>query len=224
MTSADSAPLDDRSDSVVDLSSESASMDLIQQARAGDAAALSELIDTYRAYLLHVANREMGPSLNQKLGASDLVQSACLEIQNRFKDFRGESAGEWRKWLRRMLVNDVKDARRRFQEAKKRDVSRERRLYQSDGAMIDPPADWLSPRAEAIAAEEAALLNNAMAALSEEYQTVLRLRNWDELSFPEIGAQMDRTDEAARKLWARAIARLQQEVDRLTADPGGNSR
>lgn len=224
MTSADSAPSGDRSESTAESRSDAASMDLIQRARAGDDAALSELIDTYRTYLLHVAGREMGPSLNQKLGASDLVQSACLEIQNRFNDFRGESAGEWREWLRRLLVNDVHDARRRFQDAKKRDVARERRLFQSDGAMIDPPADRLSPRAEAIAAEESALLNNAMAALPEEYQTVLRLRNWDELSFPEIGQRMDRTDEAARKLWARAVARLQQEVDRLTAGDEGETR
>jgi DNA-directed RNA polymerase specialized sigma24 family protein len=42
---------------------------------------------------------------------------------------------------------------------------------------------------------------------------VVVLRNWDRLPFEEIAVRMERTAEAARKLWSRAIVRLQQELE-----------
>ena len=44
-----------------------------------------------------------------------------------------------------------------------------------------------------------------------------RVRNWEQMAFAEIGKQMNRSPEAARKLWSRAVVRLQQE---LSADGG----
>lgn len=38
---------------------------------------------------------------------------------------------------------------------------------------------------------------------------MVRLRYWDGLSFPEIGRRLGRSDEAVRKVWYRAVARLQ---------------
>jgi DNA-directed RNA polymerase specialized sigma24 family protein len=47
-----------------------------------------------------------------------------------------------------------------------------------------------------------------MASLSAEHQEVLQLRNWQKCSFVEIGQHMNRSEEAARKLWARAVFQL----------------
>ena len=60
-----------------------------------------------------------------------------------------------------------------------------------------------------------------MGRLPEDYRAILRLRYDDGLSFDDIAARMGRTPEAARKLWARAVARLQQEMDEhpMTPDP-----
>jgi RNA polymerase sigma-70 factor (ECF subfamily) len=64
-----------------------------------------------------------------------------------------------------------------------------------------------------IAEEEAALLQRALQRLPEDYQQVIRLRNWQLLPFDVIGQQLGRSAEAARKLWARAIEHLQREME-----------
>lgn len=187
---------------------------LIRQARAGEAAALNELIGTWQTYLFHVAECELPQEMRQKVGVSDLVQNACLDIHQRFQDFQGETTAEWQVWLRRMLIHDVQDSRRKFLDAEKRDVRRERPLATDSGVQIDPCDRAVSPRASLIAQEESTALRNALVALPEEYRMVLRLRNWECLSFAELGQRMDRSEEAARKLWSRAVLRLESELER----------
>jgi len=47
---------------------------------------------------------------------------------------------------------------------------------------------------------------------------VIQWRNYDRASFEEIGQRLERSAEAARKLWVRAVELLQQELD-ATHDP-----
>ena len=42
---------------------------------------------------------------------------------------------------------------------------------------------------------------------------MLRLRYWDGLTFPEIGERLGRSPDAVRKLWYRAVERLQEEMN-----------
>ena len=87
---------------------------LIQGARTGAAEALGELIESWRSYLLFVAQHELPADLLHKVGVSDLVQSACLDIHQRFGDFRGQTAEERRAWLKQLVRHDVQDAERRY--------------------------------------------------------------------------------------------------------------
>jgi RNA polymerase sigma-70 factor (ECF subfamily) len=63
--------------------------------------------------------------------------------------------------------------------------------------------------------EETAELKAAIARLSVDYQQVIRLRSFQRLSFVDVGRRLGRSADAARKLWVRAITRLQRE---LTSD------
>jgi RNA polymerase sigma-70 factor (ECF subfamily) len=187
--------------------------ELLRDAREGEPLALSELIETWRTYLFHLVEAEMSDDLRAKVGVSDLVQSACLDIHLRFGDFRGSTIEEWRIWLKRMMMHDLQDARRRYVDAQRRDMRRERPI--EDGRpkfeVSDPRR---SPRASLIAKEESEALQAALARLPEDYRTVLRLRNWDGLPFADVGRHMERSEEADRKLWSRAILRLQEEFER----------
>ena len=58
----------------------------------------------------------------------------------------------------------------------------------------------------------------ALQGLSDEHRQVLRLRNWDGLSFAEIGGRLNRSEDAARKLWSRAVEKLQAKLDRITGE------
>jgi RNA polymerase sigma-70 factor (ECF subfamily) len=61
--------------------------------------------------------------------------------------------------------------------------------------------------------EQAEAVQRALQRLPEEYRQVILLRLQDDRPFEEIGRALGRTANAARKLWERAVERLQQELE-----------
>jgi RNA polymerase sigma-70 factor (ECF subfamily) len=185
---------------------------LLDSARAGSQEALGQLLQACRGYLLSIANRELDAALAGKLGASDLVQETLLEAQHDISQFRGGSEADLLSWLRQILDHNLCDARRRYLEAGKRSVGREEPL--ADGsAEAEILADSLdTPSVQVSNDEQVQRLCLAMSRLPLDYQQVIQMRNWELLPFAEIGARMQRSEEAARKLWVRAIERLQHEL------------
>jgi RNA polymerase sigma factor (sigma-70 family) len=64
-----------------------------------------------------------------------------------------------------------------------------------------------------MARERAELVRRALDRLPEDYRWALLWRYQETLSFEEIGRLLQRSPNAARKLWARALVRLQQELE-----------
>jgi RNA polymerase sigma-70 factor (ECF subfamily) len=184
-------------------------------AQAGSPEALGKVLETFRAYLLLVADRELDPQLRAKGGSSDLVQETFLEAQRDFAQFQGPSVEELRAWLRRLLLNNVANFTRNFRQRAKRDLGREVPL-EAGGSSHERgaglPADIPSPSAQAMAHEQAEALARAMEQLPSDYRQVLALRHEEQLAFEEIGQRMQRTANAARMLWLRAVERLKKEI------------
>lgn len=187
----------------------------IKFVRAGHQAALGALLDTCRTYLLLVANRGLPDDVRRKVGASDLVQETFLQAQQVFERFQGESPEELRAWLVAILENKLAQARRHYLGTAMRDVGRE--VPFAGGSTgpgideaIDPGAE--PPSAIYAAVEEAQKLDAAMKRMPGDYQTAIELRNLERKSFAELGVALDRSADAARKLWLRAFARLQKEL------------
>src|SRR6516162_1458127 len=134
-------------------------------ARAGSPEALGQVLETFRAYLLLVADRELDPEVRVKGGASDLVQDTFLEAQRDFERFQGTSAEELRAWLRRVLLNNVANFTRQFRQRAKRLVEREVPL-EAGGSSHERgaglAADISSPSGQAVAREQAEALAQAM--------------------------------------------------------------
>jgi RNA polymerase sigma-70 factor (ECF subfamily) len=184
-------------------------------ARAGSPEALGQVLETFRGYLLLIADRELDPELRAKGGASDLVQETFLEAQRDFARFHGTRVEELRAWLRRLLLNNVANFTRHYRERDKRDVGREVAL-EAGGSSHERGADLvansLSPSGQALAHEQAEAVARAMERLPPDYRQVLALRHEEQLTFEEIGQRMQRTANAARMLWLRAVERLQKEM------------
>jgi RNA polymerase sigma-70 factor (ECF subfamily) len=191
----------------------------LPQARAGSRDALGQVLEAYRAYLLLVANRQLDQGLLAKGGASDLVQETFLEAQRDFAQFKGESADEIQAWLRQLLLHNLANFNRRYRATSKRQVSREVRLEQetpSGVRQIGLEADTQSPSGKALANERAAAIEQAVSRLSPDYAQVITWRYRDGLAFDEIARRLDRTENAVRKLWFRAIEQLQRELGEST--------
>ncbi len=184
----------------------------IESAREGDRESLGELFAQCRGYLLAIAHTELDDMLRGKVAVSDVVQETLLRAQQNFAGFRGSGEEELLAWVRQILANYVTDVRRSFRASSKRDIGKEVRISgpsdQSTWGLDRLAFDSATPGRAASAEEEVEKLKAAMAALPPEYQTVLRLRTWQRLSFAEVGRQMDRTPDAARMLWSRAVQRL----------------
>jgi RNA polymerase sigma-70 factor (ECF subfamily) len=188
----------------------------LAEARGGDVDSLGQALEACRGYLLSIAQQELDPELRAKGGASDLVQETFLKAHRHFAHFHGSAEDELLAWLRRLLLNNLADFRRLYHETQKRDAGRELappdwQLLRRTGA--DPVADEPSPSAEAIGREQAEALQRTLDRLPEDYRRVLVWRHQEERSFEEIGRLMNRSANAARKLWARAVQRFQEEWD-----------
>ncbi len=186
----------------------------LADARAGSPEALGNALEAHRRYLLLVAEKELAPDLRAKGGASDLVQETFIEAQRDFEQFRGESGDEFRGWLRRILLHNLGAFTRRFRDCGMRDVGREVGLLGngSEGQPVEVlAAESATPSAVAMAHEQSVALQGALDRLPGEYGRVIRLRYDDNLTFEQIGQEMGRSPEAARKLWARAMDCLREE-------------
>jgi RNA polymerase sigma-70 factor (ECF subfamily) len=184
-------------------------------ARGGSSEALGQLLEACRGYLLLVAQRELATDLQAKGGASDLVQETLLDAVGAFRRFRGSSEAELLAWLRRLLLNNLVSFTRRYRAADKRQVGREVRLAgasSSGNGAAAVAADAPSPSHQALEHEQAEALRRALDRLPDDYRRVLLLRFQEDLSFEDIGQLLGVTSNAARKLWARAVKRLQQET------------
>lgn len=195
---------------------------LLAALRAGSGEADEEFVQHLRHYFTLVVQHEIGTRLQAKIGESDVVQQSCVKVLAKVQQFRGTTEAELRGWLKQLLRNEIKQVRRNF-NLQKRDLRREV-AFDGDSSHVagaPPPADPArTPRAEAMAAERENAVRFALARLPQEYQRVIKLRSWQQLTFPQIAEQMGKSVNAAEKLWYRAIQKLRHEL----GDDDGQSR
>jgi RNA polymerase sigma-70 factor (ECF subfamily) len=183
-------------------------------AREGSQAALGVLFESCRNYLLLIANRDLGRSIQAKIGASDLVQETFLQAQQIFDRFDGTSRTALAAWLAQILEFKLAQTQRRFVGAQMRDVNREESIrsvseeHIRDLRLLDQPL----PIDAAERFEELKALQEALNRLPVDYRLAIELRNLRGQSFAEIGRAMNRTADAARTTLVRAVLRLGKEL------------
>jgi RNA polymerase sigma-70 factor (ECF subfamily) len=188
---------------------------LLQEARAGDAATLGRLLELYRRYLALLARVQIGQRLQGKVDASDLVQETFLEAHRNFVRFEGTSEGQLVGWLRQILAAKLADLLRRYLGTQGRDVRLEREIedaFDRSSVLLDRNlvAPHSSPSQQAARREQAVLLADALGQLPDDYREVIVLRHLEGLTFPEVARRMGRSLDSVEKLWLRALARLRQ--------------
>ena len=183
----------------------------------GRGEALAALLDLYRPYLLATALARLDDRLKPKAGASDLVQETLTMALHAWGalETKPQTEEELRKWLRQILMEQLKALRRRYYRAKSRSLRRERSLDEGESKrLIDQLAASCSESPSArfdreILAEQ---LESALERLPAAYRQIILWRSRDRWQFAEIGARMDRSPDAARMRWRRAIGQLRAEL------------
>lgn len=191
---------------------------LLQAARKGSEEALGQLLDAYRPFLLSVATSHFDSDLKAKAGPSDVVQETFVDAYKDFASFKSSTDEELRIWLHTLLMNNLADLRKRYLKSASRQVKRERPIATSESKefarqIIDH--DGHTPNTEAVSKEMAARVEAALQELPPAYRMVIVMRNHDRRSFSEIGKAMNKSADAARMFWKRAVLRLRQQLGEL---------
>src|SRR5262245_30720660 len=94
---------------------------LLDQAKAGDGAALGQLLEGYRHYLSLLTRLQIGRRLQGKVDLEDLLQETFLEAHQAIGRLRAESEREFLAWLRQILACVLANQVRRYFGTKQRD-------------------------------------------------------------------------------------------------------
>ncbi|MEM7205511.1 MAG: sigma-70 family RNA polymerase sigma factor [Planctomycetota bacterium] len=189
--------------------------DLLDRARAGRPAAIDHVLRCVEDRLRHCVDARLGPGLRVRMGDSDVLQNAYVEMLRSLPRFVGATEDDFVAWVATIIENDIRRQRRWFNAGKR--AAPERTSERNALARVlleDPP----TPSTEAVADEERELLARAMAQLPEDYAEVIELAIHRGLPHSEIAERMGRSASATRMLLSRARAALGQAIERL--DPG----
>ena len=203
--------------------SQSSDEELVRRMRAGDEAAARLLFERHLPALRAKARARLPKALRGKVAESDVIQdawlAACVDV-GKFEDRGDDSFG---KWLRGILEHKIGHEIGRHVAAGKRDVRRERRMRTGSVDGFGAAPDQPSPSEEAVSAEEQEVLRAAVASLTDDYATVIRLVHVEGLTLVDAGARMGRSADAARKLYRRALAAMAERL-RGTNDTAGPAK
>ncbi|MFN3653365.1 MAG: RNA polymerase sigma factor [Armatimonadota bacterium] len=180
-------------------------MELIQAAQAGDAAAFDRLVDQYQEYLYRLMVR----ACHHPDDAEEVASEAFVRAYERLSQFEGRSS--FVTWLGRIATNLCF---RRREKAEVPTESLEERMHQEEGRPErTPPAPTPTPEQSAIQAEMKRKIRAAVAELPEPDQTVLRLRDIEQLSTAETAERTGLTVAAVKARLHRARTRLRERLN-----------
>src|SRR6516164_10877688 len=119
-------------------------LELLQQAKQGDAQAVDALLARHREPVRRMIDLRLDPAIAQRVDASDVVQEVLLEASRRLQDYLRDPVMPFHLWLRHIARDHIIDAHRRHRQAQKRGVDREQPLA---------PAGWVDRSSLDLAAQ-----------------------------------------------------------------------
>lgn len=174
-------------------------MDLVQRIRRGDRSAWSELYERYHDQLLLTVRMRLGPGLRRYLQSEDIFQSVALEAFRALERFEYRGEGSLEAYLRTLVVNKIRDRADTFAAEKR-----------AGGVPLDdlPPESLPAPGPSYHDAERYERLERAMNALPPDQRELIVLRKLENLPSKDVATRLGLGDDAARKAFSRAMARL----------------
>jgi len=153
--------------------------------------------------LLAFIRLKMGRSLRARMESRDILQATFAKSLLHLDDFEGGESRAFTGWLMRIAENEIRD-RVDFHGRQRRDAQRDEDIA-GYGEIARRTKSALS---RLILDQRAERLEAAIETLSEAHREVILLRAFEELSFPEIGRRLGKSEDASRMLYARAMTAL----------------
>ena len=177
--------------------------DLVRDAVAGRPEAVDALYARVAPRVLSYVRMRMGQSLRARMDSRDILQATLLKSFEHFGEFQGSGKPALMAWLARIAEREILD-RADYHQRARRSPQREAPLSGED--LLE--ARVTSVLSRMIRDERAEKLEAAMEGLSDAHREIILLRKFQELSFREIAARLDKSEDACRMLLARALSAL----------------
>jgi RNA polymerase sigma-70 factor (ECF subfamily) len=171
---------------------------LLRHVRNGDSGALSHLLEQYLPQLRAWASGRLPPDARRLVDTDDLVQETLVRSLDRVRSFELHHEGALQGYLRKVVLNQVRDHARRLKRAPA--------PADLDG---EEPDRAPSPLDEVVGSELAERYEAAFNNLKPRDQRAIVLRMDLEYSYEDLAAALDIPSAgAARVVVSRALARL----------------
>jgi len=188
---------------------------LLSRWHAGDGKSLDELVERHLPWLHGQVRLRLGPLLRSKAETCDYVQDAMMQFLRYGPRFTLSDENHFRALLFRIVENTLRNKHDWF-TARRREIARERPLPSSTIISLDPPEGSVrTPSEFADRNEREAWVRLAMEFLEPDDSEVIVFRQWDGLSFAEIGERLDLAANTARMRHTRALRKLTKKVAEL---------
>ena len=198
---------------------------LLEQARAGDKAALNELFAQHRARLRRMVELRLDRRLQARIDASDVVQEAYVDAVTRLDEYLREPTYPLFLWLRLIVGEHLLKLHRRHLGTQMRDVGLEVSIYRNAFPAASSAAlaaqllgRHTSPTQAAVRAERMMRVQEALDTLDPMDREILSLRHFEQMSLAETALSLGISESAAAKRYVRALKRLKAILANM---PGG---
>lgn len=173
----------------------------LQRAIQGDEKARGDLMERLRPRIVLWAASRMSPALRSRVEPDDAAQEILLVVHRDLDRFRGTEKRAFFAWLFRVAENRIRDLAT-YEGALKRKTPERMSFSQT------------SPSMAAMRAESGAGVRAALERLRDDYRRVIQLRRLEGLEIPQVAEIMERSENAVRVLYCRAIQALREEMER----------
>lgn len=187
--------------------------ELIQECLQGDTNAFGTLVERYQDRLYNSLLR----TTQSPDEAAEIAQQAFVYAFRKLASFRGDSA--FYSWLFRIAMNAmISEKRRQRRQAVSLEANREKSGSEPiDGDLENDPSRPLELD------ERRLIVERALAELSEEFRTVIVLKEIEDLKYEQIAEILDCPIGTVRSRLHRAREELRLKLHVLLSQDGGES-
>lgn len=195
--------------------------DFLELAKTGDKDAVGRLLELYRGHLLRIVQFRISPQIARGVDASDVIQEAFTEINQRLPEYLRDQEVPFFVWARFIVLQRLAMTHRQHVEVKTRAVGREAHrdqllLNASSESMAGILAASMTSPSQAMARDETvSLLHTALDALADKDREIIALRHFEQLNNSEAAEVLGISNTAACNRYVRGLERLRSLVDKI---------
>lgn len=200
---------------------------LVARAKEGSEPAITELLERFGPQVRNRLLGKIAPTWQGVLELDDVLQVTYLEAFLQIEDFKPKGPGAFLAWLTQMAENNLRDAVRGLERAKRPNPRNQVHAGSSDDsytALVELlGVTNTTPSRQAGKGELKAILDQVLGELPPDYERVIRLMDLDGRSATEAATEIGRSTGAIHMLRARAHERLKALLgspSRFFSSPG----